>query len=275
MTAMQAYRFAREKLGSEEGQWMFSHVVKMDLRALLISPDKALSQEEETTLKELLARRLSGEPLQYLLGTQSFMGLSIVCDERALIPRLDTECVCEEALSLAKEKGLYTALDLCCGTGAIGLALHILGKLSVTFADISKEALSLAQENAQRFKARGKFVQSDLFCALPEEEFDLIVCNPPYIPTGEIALLARQVKDFEPHLALDGGEDGLSFYRRLAKESGRHLKDGGVLVCEIGLGQQEDVCALFASEGFFTKTKKDWQGIVRLVTAQKIFREPK
>ena len=190
-------------------------------------------------LEELVSRRKSGEPLQYILGKWEFMGLPFYTRPCALIPRQDTETLCEEALSI----GGKTLLDLCCGTGCIGVSLARLGGFEVTFADISPDCLALARENAALNGVAGSFVLTDMFGNI-SGSYDMICVNPPYIPTSELASLQAEVKR-EPALALDGGADGLDFYRSIARDYATHLSPGGTLLMEVGAGQAEDVAAMF------------------------------
>lgn len=190
-------------------------------------------------LEELVSRRKSGEPLQYILGKWEFMGLPFYTRPCALIPRQDTEMLCEEALSI----GGKTLLDLCCGTGCIGVSLAKLGGFEVTFADISPDCLALARENAALNGVAGSFVLTDMFGNI-SGSYDMICVNPPYIPTSELASLQAEVKR-EPRLALDGGADGLDFYRRISRDYAAHLNPGGALLMEVGAGQAADVASMF------------------------------
>ena len=190
-------------------------------------------------LEELVSRRKSGEPLQYILGKWEFMGLPFYTRPCALIPRQDTETLCEEALSI----GGKTLLDLCCGTGCIGVSLAKLGGFEVTFGDISPDCLALARENAAINGVPGSFVLTDMFGNI-SGSYDMICVNPPYIPTSELASLQAEVKR-EPVLALDGGADGLDFYRRISRDYAAHLNPGGALLMEVGAGQAADVAAMF------------------------------
>lgn len=190
-------------------------------------------------LEELVSRRKSGEPLQYILGKWEFMGLPFYTRPCALIPRQDTETLCEEALSI----GGKTLLDLCCGTGCIGVSLGKLGGFEVTFADISPDCLALARENAALNGVAGSFVLTDMFGNI-SGSYDMICVNPPYIPTSELASLQAEVKR-EPRLALDGGADGLDFYRRISRDYAAHLNPGGALLMEVGAGQAADVASMF------------------------------
>lgn len=209
-------------------------------------------------LEELVSRRKSGEPLQYILGKWEFMGLPFYTRPCALIPRQDTETLCEEALSI----GGKTLLDLCCGTGCIGVSLAKLGGFEVTFADISPDCLALARENAALNGIPGSFLLTDMFSDI-SDSFDLICVNPPYIPTSELASLQAEVKR-EPALALDGGADGLDFYRRISRDYAAHLNPGGTLLMEVGAGQAADVAAMFLK----TEIIKDICGIERVVVVR-------
>lgn len=209
-------------------------------------------------LEELISRRKSGEPLQYILGKWEFMGLPFYTRHCALIPRQDTETLCEEALSI----GGKTLLDLCCGTGCIGVSLAKLGSFEVTFGDISPDCLGLARENAALNGVAGSFVLTDMFGNI-SGSYDMICVNPPYIPTSELASLQAEVKR-EPRLALDGGADGLDFYRRISRDYAAHLSPGGTLLMEVGAGQAEDVAEMFPKAEII----KDICGIKRVVAVR-------
>lgn len=209
-------------------------------------------------LEELVSRRKSGEPLQYILGKWEFMGLPFYTRHCALIPRQDTETLCEEALSI----GGKTLLDLCCGTGCIGVSLAKLGGFEVAFGDISPDCLALARENAALNGVAGSFVLTDMFGNI-SGSYDMICVNPPYIPTSELASLQAEVKR-EPRLALDGGADGLDFYRRISRDYAAHLSPGGTLLMEVGAGQAEDVAEMFPKAEII----KDVCGIKRVVAVR-------
>ena len=209
-------------------------------------------------LEELVSRRKSGEPLQYILGKWEFMGLPFYTRHCALIPRQDTETLCEEALSI----GGKTLLDLCCGTGCIGVSLAKLGGFEVAFGDISPDCLALARENAALNGVAGSFVLTDMFGNI-SGSYDMICVNPPYIPTSELASLQAEVKR-EPVLALDGGADGLDFYRRISRDYAAHLNPGGALLMEVGAGQAADVAEMFPKAEII----KDICGIKRVVAVR-------
>ena len=193
-------------------------------------------------LNTMVSRRLTGEPVQYILGEWEFMGLPFFTRSCALIPRQDTETLAEYALARGK-KG-ERVLDLCCGTGCIGISLAKLGGFLAELADISLPCLELAKENAQRNDVSVRIIQSDLFENV-FGRYHMICCNPPYIPTGELTTLQQEVRR-EPALALDGGDDGLSFYRRIREEYRDHLLPGGLLLLEVGFDQAHRVAELFS-----------------------------
>ena len=206
------------------------------------SPYQELSETDAKMLEPLIERRLSGEPLQYVLGEWEFYGLPFYVDETVLIPRPDTETLVETALKLLTDER-RDVLDLCCGSGCIGIALAATGGAHVTAADVSADALTMTERNARRNGVSVRTVQSDLFESV-EGTFDLIVSNPPYLSQADMDARDASLR-FEPALALYGGEDGLDFYRRIATDYRRYLKPGGTLLLEIGYTQREAVEAMF------------------------------
>lgn len=219
--------------------------------------------QREDWLLQAVARRLQGEPLQYILGEWEFMGLPFSVGPQALIPRQDTETLCELALRFLKGRPGARVLDLCCGTGCIGVSLARLAGARAAFADISPEALSLARENAGKNGVTGAFYESDLLTDVPGV-YDLIACNPPYLTGAEMAHRQRELT-FEPALALYGGEDGLAFYRRLAAVWAAHVRPGGLLLLEIGCTQGEAVQQLFPG----ARIEKDIRGLDRVACVEK------
>lgn len=226
---------------------------------------------DEATLGRLDAwrdRRAAGEPLQYVLGSAAFMNITLRCDRRALIPRQDTETLVELALQRMKGHVHPRVLDLCTGTGAIGLAVkHERPDAQVTLTDISSGALALARENAGALGLEVSFRQGDLLAAVEGETFDFVLSNPPYLTGEDMHHLMREVRS-EPSLALFGGEDGLDFYRRIAEGLAAALKEGGEALLEIGQGQQEDVMALLRAQGFRVEAHRDLCGIERVIHAR-------
>lgn len=216
--------------------------------------------------QEKLERAAQGEPLDYLIGEKEFFGANIRTDRRALIPRVETELLAEKvSQKVGRGKRL---LDLCCGSGCLGISLKKKRPdLEVFLSDLSKQALSLARENASLNGVDVSFLEGDL--AFPGE-VDAIVCNPPYIETEEIERLDSSVRDFEPRMALDGGGDGLSFYRRLADMAPRVLSSGGFLFLEIGWNQGDAVEKIFLSDVWAAKERlADFSGHSRFFFLEK------
>ena len=213
----------------------------------------------------LVKERATGRPLWYCVGNADFYGYTLKTDERALIPRPETELLAENALKYLD--GGKSALDLCTGSGAIAIVLKKKSGAEVTATDVSGDALALAAENAAKNGAEIEFIKSDMFAELGDRRFDVIVSNPPYVASDEIETLQREVRDFEPRIALDGGRDGLDYYRIIAKEAKSHLKDGGILLLECGENQADAVIELLY--GYKNAEKiKDLENIDRIVKAE-------
>ena len=246
-----------------DAEYLLAEATQLSRLSLLMDKMRPLTQAEEAAFEALLARREKREPLQYILGNQPFMGFSFKTDSRALIPRFDTEILCEEALSHLT--GKMRVLDLCTGTGALAIAIKKLRPgCAVTASDLSGDALALARENAKSLQADIRFMQGDLFAPLDGEIFDLIVSNPPYIPDTLRGTLQEEVQK-EPDMALFAGADGLDFYRRIAREAPRHLAPGGFLCLEIGDDQGESVPALLRENFQQVRMIRDLNGLPRVV----------
>ena len=231
-----------------DARWLAEDGLGMTRTALKFEGERMLSPEQLGQLNAMLRRRASGEPVQYILQSADFMGLRFYVDSRVLIPRQDTETLAEAALVDAQTRERPTVLDLCAGSGCIGLSLKSLAPdARVTLADISRDALEVARRNSRTLNLDADLRQGDLFDAVGGARFDLIVSNPPYIPRGELALMQREVQR-EPQLALDGGADGLDFYRRIAEGAPAHLNPGGSLYLEVGLGEAAAVRALLEAQ---------------------------
>lgn len=248
-----------------DADWMLCEVLDCGRSQLRWQTENELTESELLRLDGWLAQRMQGRPLQYILGNTCFMGLTFKCDERALIPRQDTETLVELSLGVLDKKKNPKVLDLCCGTGAIGLSIkHIRRDSAVTLTDISSDALALAKENAEALKLDVRFAQGDLFEAVDGEKFDLVLSNPPYLTEQDMSELMREVR-YEPALALRGGQDGLDFYRRIAQGLDEMLTEKGEAVLEIGMGQHQAVIDLLKARGFKAKAYKDLCRIERVV----------
>ena len=230
------------------------------------------SDEVEAKVAELMNRRLEGEPVAYLIGEWEFYGLPLDISRDVLIPRADTEVLAEQAILAARAAGEGArVLDLCAGSGCVGLAVAANApQCRAVLADVSEEALKICRQNIRRndLNARVTCVQADARQAPSSVlwDFDVIASNPPYIPTGDIDGLDSSVRDYEPHLALDGGDDGLDFYRDIAEKWRTALRLGGVLLFEVGIGQAADVEQILARCGYEDiETFQDTGGIWRVV----------
>lgn len=238
--------------------------------------NKELTKEQEETFLKLINCRLNGRPVAYIVENREFMGLDFYVKEGVLIPRPDTEPLVEELIELCKDKSKVNILDIGTGSGAITVSLaKYLENASLTSFDIADIPLEVGKKNAISNNVDHKinFVKSDLFSAIKDKEieFDVIVSNPPYIRKEDMKTLHTQVKDYEPYNALEGGVDGLDFYRDITKGSHDYLKSNGILAYEVGHDQAEDVCEIMKNNGY-TKiyTKKDIQGIDRVVIGFKL-----
>lgn len=229
-------------------------------------------EEAAEKFQKLLAERERRVPLQQILGDTEFMGLTFLVNEHVLTPRQDTELLVELALkNLQCRTSPARVLDMCTGSGCIAVSLACLGKpASVTATDLSEEALQVAKQNAEKNQAAVHFIKSDLFQELVGETYDVIISNPPYIPSNVIPRLMPEVRDHEPHMALDGGADGLDFYRILAQVGRPYLAEGGSVFYEIGYDQGESVSRILEVCGYHEiAVHKDLNGLDRVVSAEK------
>ena len=253
---------------SGDAWYLFSecfHISREDYLFGMI--DEINDKEAEERYKELIQKRKEHVPLQYILGTQEFMGYTFKVTPDVLIPRADTETVLEEVLDQLKQsKKPDTILDICTGSGCIAISLALILNPEVCIGtDISEKALKIAKANGENLAPMVKFIQSDLFENVTGS-YDLIISNPPYITTEECGKLMPEVKDHEPMLALDGKEDGLYFYKKIIKEAKNYLNPQGMLAFEIGYDQGEAVKNLMEAQDFAcVEIKKDLAGLDRLV----------
>ena len=247
---------------------LLSHVTGQPPLSLRLDMTTVLSDDVLTRFDALVSRRLTRQPLQYLLHTQPFLGRDFYVDERVLIPRPETELLAERAIAALRENPHLIALDLCCGSGAlaVSMALEVPGA-QVHAADLSPDALAVTAKNAELLGASVTLHQGDVFAAGPEIAFDVSVSNPPYIPSADCLTLQEEVRR-EPMMALDGGADGLDFYRQIARSAPHFLRPGGVLLLEVGFDQAEAVMALLADFAD-VQAYEDYQHIPRMIEARK------
>lgn len=227
----------------------------------------SITHASEKKIATAVKKRLVGEPIQKIFHRAYFFDFVFYVNKNVLCPRPETEILVEE--SLKHIDGKTSVLDLCTGSGAIAITVAKKSNASVVASDISKKALYVAKKNAKKYDAKIKFVQSDMFCKIGEK-FDVIISNPPYIPKSQCNFLDREVKDFDPILSLDGGFDGLDFYRIIASNAKLHLKPNGKIFLEVGKGQAKKVAKMLSNVGFVSTIKKDYANIERVVVGELI-----
>jgi release factor glutamine methyltransferase len=249
-----------------ESEWLLSAALGLDRVGLYVNFDRPLNDEELAAFRGMVVRRARREPLQHILGTQEFMGLEFEVTAAVLIPRHDTETLLEECIK--RGIGAGSILDIGVGSGCIAVALaKMLPGARIFGVEQSAAAMELAERNAARHNVSINLFTGSMFEPFECQRFDLIVSNPPYIPTGDIDSLQPEVRDHEPREALDGGKDGLDFYRAIIPTATDHLNPGGWLLFELGIGQAERVLGLFTASGRFSElfTAKDPAGVERVV----------
>ena len=255
---------------SVDARWIAEDALRMSPTELRFEGHNALKPRQLDEMNAYLTRRKQGEPVQYILQRADFMGLKLYVDKRVLIPRQDTETLVEAVIVELQTKKKPRVLDLCAGSGAIGLSIKsLVPGAEVTLSDLSTGALEVVKKNAHALEVEVSIRHGDLFEAVGREKFDLIASNPPYIRASEMAYLQREVQ-FEPAMALDGGLDGLDFYRRIASQAADHLNPGGCLYLEVGEGEAPDVLRMVRA-GLDCKSSgvlKDLNGIERIVWAR-------
>jgi release factor glutamine methyltransferase len=277
-STLKEHRIENPRLNAE---LLLAHSLNLNREELYARLNRELNEREKGGLERLVQRRISGEPLQYILGHQEFWSIQFKVDHRVLIPRPETELLVEQSLSVLSERTFGRnpcVLEIGTGSGAIAVALaKEVKNIFLVATDISRDALILAKENAESAGVQDqiRFVCGDLLGPFRSSKdrgaFDLILSNPPYIVRSEIGSLAKEVRDYEPAIALDGGEDGFDFYRRLISQALSYLRKGGWLLLEVGQGQAERVARQIRRSGTFLKPQilPDLAGIERVVKAQR------
>ncbi len=255
-------QFSKSGVDESDAEWIYSLV--LNIKRSELSKERMVQPSEAKRIKEISDKRLTGRPLWYIMGDTDFYGCKIKVDERALIPRPETELLAEYAVKSVEDG--FKVLDMCTGSGciAISIAKNCASRgVSVTGADLSDAAIMLARENAKLNGVNVDFIQSDMFTNV-RGRYNLIVCNPPYIKSSEIPKLQKEVREFEPKIALDGGADGLDFYRLLAKRVRSYLARDGILLLECGEGQTEEILKLFEKRDY-AMVIKDLSGVDRFL----------
>lgn len=279
--------FGRKKLignnvedSNFKSEILLQHILNMDKTELIINSKIEVQHDLEQRYISYLDEIIEGKPIQYITHKQEFMGLYFYVDENVLIPQPDTEILVEKTIRTVTANNKLLSqnikiLDLCTGSGAIAVSLenYLQNKCNIEIyaSDISEKAIDVAKRNAKENNAKVKFIISDMFQNIEENNFDIIVSNPPYIEKATITTLSKEVQN-EPHLALDGGIDGLDFYRIIAKEGYKHLKSGGYILVEIGYNQKESVSNIFkeyVDKYIEIKCVKDLNGQDRVIEVKR------
>ncbi len=278
MTRREAYKTATTRLREMnfetpeiEARFLLCEVLDTTAALLFSDMDAVMSAEDLGEYETLIGQRLTFKPLAYVIGRKEFYALEFLVNEHTLIPRDDTTILVDRAIVAIRERGYRKVFEPCTGSGCVAIALaYNCRNIEVYATDIDERALAIAEtSNASPHGVADRitFAHEDILTRLPNERFDLIVSNPPYIPTDDIEALMPDVKNYEPHTALDGGVDGLKFYRRIAEVGHDVLNENGMIIVEIGYNQDKDVCAIFESVGFKTALFLDLAGLPRVIEA--------
>ena len=249
---------------------LLQYVLDKPRQYIIVYDNKEIDKQQQWQYFVNIEKLTKGIPLQHITHRQEFMKMDFFVDENVLIPRPDTEILVEEVIKIAQKYNSPRILDLCTGSGAIAISLKkFVPNADITAVDISEKALEIAQKNAEKLEAKINFVKSNLFDKLDNKKFDIIVSNPPYIRKDEIKKLSEEVQK-EPKIALDGGEDGLDFYRIIAEQAINYLKTGSFLCFEIGYNQKNDVIKIIEDEQNYKNTycKIDLYGKDRIIITQ-------
>ena len=254
---------------------LLEYVLNMSKIDLIVNNDKEVDDLIKEKYMKYINEIINGRPIQYIINNQEFMKLNFYVDENVLIPQPDTEILVQKAIEIIKNKkdNKLDILDLCTGSGAIGISLKkYIDDITVYVSDISEKALEIAKKNAIKNEVEVQYILSDMFSKMDNLKFDFIVSNPPYIKTDVIKLLSKEVQK-EPIIALDGGRDGLDFYRTIRNEAYKYLKDSGIILLEIGFDQKNTVSELFKNDNNYNYENielfKDLSNIDRVIKIEK------
>ena len=245
-----------------DADWLLVDVLKIKRQDL--NKDLPVTKSQINKVYKLAKKRCKGLPLSQVLGKANFYGYDFIVNKNVLSPRMETELLVEEII---KTKGLKHGLDIGCGSGIIPITLSLEANMFMTAVDVSCKALSVAKKNAKLYNVYVEFIKSDLFNNIKNKKFDFIVSNPPYIKSEDIKFLDREVRH-DPMLALDGGKDGLIFYKKIIEKSPQFLNDGGYIFFEVGINQASDVAKLLEKDFYNIEIIKDYNKIERIVKAK-------
>lgn len=258
-------KFEKGDIDPVDAEWIFCEVLNCNRGELFIP--KVLEKKQENKIRSIVKKRLKNVPLAQILKKRDFFGMRLFVNQNVLIPRFETEGLCEiiEEVLPSQNFGEISGVDLGTGSGAIAIALTKHCQMTMTAVDISAKALSVAKKNARLQNVKIEFVKSNMLSKLFGRKFDFVVANPPYIISSDMPKLSKEVRIFEPRIALDGGGDGLQYYRKIIQDSPFVLKEGGWLFFEVGKDRAEEVTRLMRKDFDRIQTKKDLQGIDRYV----------
>lgn len=256
----------------KEAGVLLGFALSKDISWLYAHPQAVLSSCDEGRFRDCVGQRAAGMPFQYISHKQEFMSLEFYVNSNCLIPRADTEILVEAALAWMKENPLrpIRVLDIGTGSGAIAVSVaRYYADAQIDAMDLSADALRIAEENARKHQVRIRFFRADFLTWEATTSYSVILSNPPYIPQKKLTELMPGVRDYEPHMALDGGEDGLLFYRAIAQKAGGLLLPGGAVFTEVGIHQAGQVARLYEDQGLKVRVYKDLAGIDRVVCGEK------
>lgn len=248
-----------------ETEWLIAETLGVRRNAIYMLQN--ISQKDYLKIQRVLKQRMRRIPLDYIIGRSEFYGLSLKVDNNVLIPRPETEILVEHVLNVVNDND--KVLDIGTGSGAIAIAISKNAKVKMIAVDISKGALTVAKENAKEHNVNVEFIESDLFSNLKDEKYDIIISNPPYIPTKDISSLDIEVKDNEPLSALDGGSSGFVFYEQIIDKLDKYLKVNGYLFLEVGINQAQTIAEMLKNN-YDVEIIKDYNGIERIIKARRI-----
>ena len=252
--------------GDSDAEFLLAHVLGVSRSQLYM--EAVISDHSMERFADLISRRLHHEPMDSLIGYTEFLGLKFPFNKDTLTPRQETEIMTDNIIKDHSHRMGLSVLDLCCGSGCIGLSVSKHLNAHVILADISPKVVEIAKENATLNNVDGNFIVSNLFDNVVGL-FDIIISNPPYIPSSDLYELESEVKDYDPSLALDGGADGLDFYRKIISEAPKYLKDNGLIYMEFGINQAKDIYNLMQKDFKNIEIVKDYSGIERYIKGQK------
>lgn len=256
-------RFLTHNIDKNEVNILFREALNIDYTKLLTIKD--ISAEQKKQIEMAVKKRIKGKPIQKIFKRAYFFGYEFYVNKNVLCPRPETELLVEECLKFAKQQSRI--LDLCTGSGAIAISVQKNSGANCAASDISTKALYVARKNAKALDAKVRFLKSNMFENI-KSKFDIIVSNPPYIPSKDIESLDREVKDYDPRISLDGGDDGFDFYRLIAQNAKAHLNSNGKVLLEVGKGQADKVKNMLEKNGFVCYIKKDYNNIDRIVVGE-------